>query len=133
MWRDAAAGQRRLSKPAADRPKLPDQGRGGVYRADGGKPCSAWLESAAPAWPAKERRRPGKRGRAVITGCAIRILKWTLGILFLMLAPKLLRKARRRGKKAADRTRVTVPKRVKKMRRAARRSIAPKRRRTLPW
>jgi 1,4-dihydroxy-2-naphthoate octaprenyltransferase len=68
----------------------------------------------------------------VIAGCAMRILKWALWILFLLLAPKLLRKARRSGKKAANRTRVKVPKQVKKIRRAARRSIVPKRRRTLP-
>jgi 1,4-dihydroxy-2-naphthoate octaprenyltransferase len=60
------------------------------------------------------------------------MLKWALWILFLLLAPKLLRKARRSGKKAAHRTRVKAPKQVKKMRRAARRSILPKRRRRLP-
>ena len=67
----------------------------------------------------------------MIVGCSMRILKWALWILFLLLAPKLLRKARRSGKKAAHRTRVKAPKRVKKIRRAARRSILPKRRRTL--
>jgi hypothetical protein len=61
----------------------------------------------------------------------MRILKWALWILFLLLAPKLLRKARRKGKKAAHRTRVKAPKQVKNIRRAARRSILPKRRRTL--
>ena len=75
----------------------------------------------------------GKAKHAVvIAGCAMRILKWALWILFLLLAPKLLRKARRSGKKAANRTRVKVPKQVKKMRRAARRSTVPKQRRTLP-
>ena len=63
----------------------------------------------------------------------MRILKWALLILFLLLAPKLLRKARHRGKKVAHRARVKAPKRVKKMRRAARRSILPKRRRRLLW
>jgi hypothetical protein len=62
----------------------------------------------------------------------MRILKWALWILFLLLAPKLLRKTRRRGKKAAHQVRVKAPKQVKKMRRAARRSILPKRQRTLP-
>ena len=61
----------------------------------------------------------------------MRMLRWTLWILFLLLAPKLLRKARRRGKKAAHRTRVEAPKQVKKIRRAARRSIVPRRRPTL--
>ncbi len=62
----------------------------------------------------------------------MRILKWALWVLFLLLVPKLLRKAGRRGKKAAHRTWVKAPEQVKKMRRAARRSILPKRRRTLP-
>lgn len=69
----------------------------------------------------------------MITGCAMRILKWALWILFLLLAPKLLRKARRSGKKAASQTRVKVPKQVKEIRRAAHRPIVWKRRRTLPW
>jgi hypothetical protein len=68
----------------------------------------------------------------VTVGCAMRILKWSLLILFLLLAPKLLRTARRKGKRAAHRTQVKVPKQVKKIRRVARRSILPKRRRTLP-
>jgi hypothetical protein len=71
------------------------------------------------------------RYAAVAVGCAMRILRWALGILFLLLAPKLLRKARR-GKKAAHWTRAKAPKQVKKIRRVARRSILPKRRRTLP-
>lgn len=62
----------------------------------------------------------------------MRILKWALWVFFWLLAPKLLRKARRKGKKAAHQARVKAPKQVKKMRRAARRSIWPKRRRTLP-
>jgi hypothetical protein len=45
------------------------------------------------------------RYAVVIAGCTMRILKWALWILFLLLAPKLLRKARRSGKKAANRTR----------------------------
>lgn len=68
----------------------------------------------------------------MLVGCAMRILKWALWILFLLLAPKLLRKARRKGKKAAHRTRVKAPKQAKKIRRAARRSILSKRPRTLP-
>lgn len=81
----------------------------------------------------EEAEEAGKaRYAAVTVGCAMRILKWALWILFLLLAPKLLRRARRRGKKAAHRTRVTAPKQVRKMRRAARRSILPKRRRKLP-
>jgi hypothetical protein len=59
------------------------------------------------------------------------VLKWALWILFLLLAPRLLRKARCSGKKAAHRTRAKASKQAKKMRRAARRSILPKRRRTL--
>jgi hypothetical protein len=91
------------------------------------------LDSAPPARPAREQRKPGKRGYAVvIVGCAMRILKWASWILFWLLAPKLLRKARRRGKKAAHQTRVEAPKQVKKMRRAARRSVLPKRKRKLP-
>jgi 1,4-dihydroxy-2-naphthoate octaprenyltransferase len=72
------------------------------------------------------------RYAVVIAGCTMRILKCALWILFLLLAPKLLRKARRSGKKAANRTRVNVPKQVKKIRRTAPRWIVPKRRRTLP-
>jgi 1,4-dihydroxy-2-naphthoate octaprenyltransferase len=72
------------------------------------------------------------RYAVVIAGCAMRILKWALWILFLLLAPKLVRQARRSGKKAANRTRVKAPKQVKKIRRTARRSIGPKRRRMLP-
>jgi 1,4-dihydroxy-2-naphthoate octaprenyltransferase len=68
----------------------------------------------------------------VIVGCALRLLKWAGWILFLLLAPKLLRKARRMEKKAAGRTRVKARRRVRKMRRTARRSITPNRRRTLP-
>lgn len=68
----------------------------------------------------------------MIVGCAMRILKWALWILFLLLAPKLLRKASRSGKKAAHRTRVKAAKQVKNIRRAARRSILPKRRQVLP-
>jgi 1,4-dihydroxy-2-naphthoate octaprenyltransferase len=67
----------------------------------------------------------------MIAGCAMRILKWALWTLFLLLAPKLVRKARRSGTRAVHRTRVKAPKQVKKMRRAARRSISPKRRHTL--
>ena len=67
----------------------------------------------------------------MIVGCAVRMLKWALWILFLLLAPKLLRKTRRSGKKAAHRARVKAPKQVKKIRRAARHSVLPKRRRTL--
>lgn len=59
----------------------------------------------------------------MIVGCAMRLLKWALWILFLLLAPKLLRKASRSGKKAAHRTRVKAPKQVKKIRH---RSILPK-------
>jgi hypothetical protein len=62
----------------------------------------------------------------------MRLLKWAVWILFLLLAPRLLRQARRRGKKAAHRARAEAPKKVKKIRRAARRSIWPKRRRTVP-
>jgi 1,4-dihydroxy-2-naphthoate octaprenyltransferase len=68
----------------------------------------------------------------MLVGCALRILKWALWILFLLLAPKLLRKARRSGKKAAHRTQVKAPKQVKKkIRRAAHRPILSKRRRAL--
>jgi 1,4-dihydroxy-2-naphthoate octaprenyltransferase len=67
----------------------------------------------------------------VIVGCAMRILKWGAWILFLLLAPKVLRKARRSGKKAAHQTRVKAPKQVKKVQRAVHRSTLPKRRRTL--
>ena len=67
----------------------------------------------------------------MVVGCAMRTLKWALWILFLLLAPKLLRKARRSGKKVAHRTRVRAPKQVKKIRRGARSSVLPKRRRTL--
>lgn len=56
-----------------------------------------------------------------MTGCAIRILKWSLGLLFLLLAPKLLRKVHRSGKKAGRRTRAKASKRVRKLRRAVRR------------
>jgi hypothetical protein len=62
----------------------------------------------------------------------MRILKWAVWILFLLLAPRLLRQARRRGKKAVHRARAAAPKKIRKMRRAARGSIVPKRRRTLP-
>ena len=89
-------------------------------------------ESAPLAWPARGGGGREARYAVVIAGCAMRILKWALWILFLLLAPKLLRKARRSGKKAANRTRVKVPKQVKTLRRAARRWIVPKRRRTLP-
>ena len=67
----------------------------------------------------------------MIVGCAMRILKWALWTLFLLLAPKLLRKVHRSGKKAGHRARVKAPKKVRKIRRAARRSISPKRRRKL--
>lgn len=82
--------------------------------------------------PGEGAEEAGKaRWAVVLAGCAMRSLKWALWILFLLLAPRLLRQARRRGKKAAHRTRVKAPKRIKKMRRAARRSIPPKRRRTV--
>ncbi len=68
----------------------------------------------------------------MIVGCAMRMLKWALWILFLLLAPKLLRKARRSGKKAAHQTRGKAPKQVKKVLGAARRSISPPQRRMLP-
>jgi hypothetical protein len=54
------------------------------------------------------------RYAVVIAGCAMRILKWALWILFLLLAPKLLRKAFRSGKKAANRTRVKCRSRLRR-------------------
>jgi hypothetical protein len=62
----------------------------------------------------------------VILGCAMAILKGALGILWWLLAPKGVRKARRRAGKTAHRARAKAPKQAKKMQRAARRSISPK-------
>lgn len=70
-------------------------------------------------------KEAGKEYAVVIVGCAMRSLKWALWILFVLLAPKLLRKARHKGKTAAHRARVKMPKQVKKMRRGSRRSIVP--------
>lgn len=80
-------------------------------------------------------RGSGEAGKArypvVAMGCAMRLLKWAAWLLFLLLAPKVLRKARRGGKKVAHRTRVKAPRQARKVRRAAHRSILPKPRRTL--
>ena len=59
----------------------------------------------------------------MIVGCSVRMLKWAVLILFLLLAPKVVRKARRSGKRAADRTLIKAPKQVKKIRRAARKAM----------
>jgi predicted transcriptional regulator len=57
----------------------------------------------------------------VILGCALGILKGAIGILWWLLAPKPVRKERRKISKSAHRARAKVPKQVKKLRRAARR------------
>jgi hypothetical protein len=57
----------------------------------------------------------------VILGCAFGILKGANWFLWRLLAPKPVRKARRTAMKDAHRARGKAAKRVKKMRRAARR------------
>jgi hypothetical protein len=57
----------------------------------------------------------------VILGCAFGILKGAIGILWWLIAPKPVRKERRKVSKSAHRARAKAPKQVKKMRRAARR------------
>jgi hypothetical protein len=57
----------------------------------------------------------------MILGCAFAILKGAIRILWLLLAPKPVRKERRKAEKAVRRARTRAPKQVKKIRRAARR------------
>ena len=57
----------------------------------------------------------------MILGCAFGILKGVIGILWWLIAPKPVRKERRKLSKSAHRAWAKAPKRVKKMRRAARR------------
>jgi hypothetical protein len=57
----------------------------------------------------------------VILGCAFGILKGAIWILWWLIAPKPVRKERRKISKSAHRARVKAPKQVKKMRRAVRR------------
>ena len=67
----------------------------------------------------------------MILGCALVLLRGALGILWWLLAPKGVRKARRKAGKTAHRARAKAPKQAKKMQRAARRSVLPKRRRRM--
>jgi hypothetical protein len=61
----------------------------------------------------------------VILGCAFGILKGAIRILWWLIAPKPVRKERRKVSKSARRVRAKAPKQVKKMRRAARRGKLP--------
>ena len=56
----------------------------------------------------------------MILGCAFGILKGAIGILWWLIAPKPVRKERRKLSKSAHRARAKAPKQVKKLRRAAR-------------
>jgi hypothetical protein len=58
----------------------------------------------------------------VILGCLIGILKGVIRTIWFLLAPKPVRKERRKAEKAVRRARAKAPKRVKKARRAARRT-----------
>ena len=58
----------------------------------------------------------------MILGCAFGILKGAIGILWWLIAPKPVRKERRKLSKSAHRARTKAPKQVKKLRRAARHS-----------
>jgi hypothetical protein len=57
----------------------------------------------------------------VILGCAFGILKGAIWILWWLIAPKPVRKERRKVSKSVHRARAKAPKQVKKIRRAARR------------
>ena len=56
----------------------------------------------------------------MILGCAFGILKGVIRILWWLIAPKPARKERRKISKSMHRAQAKVPKKVKKMRRAAR-------------
>ena len=57
----------------------------------------------------------------MILGCAFGILKGAIGILWWLIAPKPVRKERRKLSKSAHRARAKAPKQGRKTRRAARR------------
>jgi hypothetical protein len=59
----------------------------------------------------------------VILGCAIGILKGAIQILWWLLAPKPVRKERRKAEKAMRRARANAPKKVRKQRRRAEKAM----------
>jgi hypothetical protein len=75
----------------------------------------------------------------MIPGCEFAILKGAIWILWWLIAPKPVRKERRKVSKSVHRARAKAPKQVKKMRRTARRrqrrwrKSASSRRRSSSW